>query len=63
MLETTRIDRAFRSAQKGLFTRLAGARENVSKILLLITDGTQTKDWNAEDPGVIADEIRAAGVQ
>ena len=39
---TTRIDRAMRLAQKELFATKNGAREGVTKMLILLTDGSQT---------------------
>merc|ERR1712168_1198593 len=58
----TRIDRALRLAQRELFDESNGGRRGVSKILVLLTDGSQTPDADAEDPGNISDEIRASGV-
>ena len=55
----TRIDRALRLAQKELFAEINGGREKIPKILILLTDGTQTKSKSAESPGVVADEIRS----
>ena len=57
----TRIDRALKLAQKELFAVESGGRSEVRDILILMTDGTQTKsnvDERAEDPGDIMDEIR-----
>ena len=62
MGSTTRIDKALRLTQKELFEIENGARAGVTKILILLTDGTQTKDRGAEDPGDITDELRADGV-
>ena len=62
MGSTTRIDRALRLTQKELFAPENGGRPGITKILILLTDGTQTKDQGAEDPGDITDEIRATGV-
>ena len=59
----TRIDTALRLAQKELFTLANGARPGIPKILILLTDGSQTKSLGAEDPGDIADEIRATGIK
>ena len=39
---TTRIDRALRLTQKELFALENGARPNHPKILILLTDGSQT---------------------
>merc|ERR1712168_1452028 len=62
MGSTTRIDKAFRLTQQEMFTDANGARANVPKILILLTDGSQTADADAEDPGDIADELRAVGI-
>ena len=59
---TTRIDRSLRLAQKELFASENGGRPELPQVLILLTDGTQTKSRNAEDPGEIADEIRKAGI-
>ena len=58
----TRIDIALRLTQKELFAIQNGGRPNVQKILILLTDGSQTPTPGAEDPGDIADEIRNAGI-
>ena len=58
---TTRIDRAFRLAQAEMFAAENGGREKVGKLLILLTDGTQTEDVDVEDPADIADELRADG--
>jgi len=60
----TRIDKGLRMAQNELFHASNGARwgnKRIGKALVVITDGTQTKEWDAEDPGAVADEMRAAG--
>ena len=62
MGSTTRIDRALRLTQRELFKEENGGRPGVTKILILLTDGTQTQDVGAEDPGDITDEIRKTGV-
>ena len=59
---TTRIDKALRLAQNELFTLENGARPTTPKILILLTDGSQTADADAESPGDIADELRKTGV-
>ena len=63
MAATTRIDKALRLAQKEMFSLPNGARPGIPKILILLTDGTQTKDADTEDPSVIANEIRKKGVK
>ena len=63
----TYIDKALRRAQSDMFTRKNGARDNVPKLLVLLTDGAQTKrvinNHNPEDPGVVAQEIRDEGIK
>lgn len=63
MGSTTRIDKAFRLAQSEMFLESNGARSGIAKLLILLTDGTQTQDSGAEDPGNIADELRNAGIK
>ena len=54
----TRIDRALRLAQKELFAVENGGRSEIQDILVLLTDGTQTRAKHAEDPCDVMDEIR-----
>ena len=49
--------------QNELFAPENGARGTTAKILIVLTDGSQTPDPDAENPGLIADEIRDKGVQ
>ena len=58
----TRIDRALRLAQSDMFTMASGARTHASHILILLTDGSQTRRVGSEDPGDIADELRKSGI-
>eukprot|EP00794_Sanderia_malayensis_P005383 gene5383-6056_t len=60
---TTRIDKALRLARDELFTSRNGARASIPKLLVLLTDGAQSADADAVDPGVLAKEIRQAGVK
>ena len=62
MNKTTRIDLALRLAQKELFAPENGGRPNLPEILILLTDGTQTRKGNYEDPSIITDEIRKSGI-
>ena len=62
MGSTTRIDKALRVAQKDLFSIANGARAGVPKVLILLTDGSQTQDAGAEEPGEIAEELRKEGI-
>merc|ERR1712226_369002 len=59
---TTRLDRSLRLVQKEMFKKESGAREDSPKLLVLLTDGSQTKDADAEEPAEIADELRTEGV-
>lgn len=63
MGSTTRIDRALRTTQKEMFAVRNGARPGVNKLLVVLTDGSQTQDRGAEDPGLVADELRKDGVR
>ncbi len=62
MNHTTRIDRALKVAKEQLFTRVNGSRARMAKILIVLTDGFQTKDSDAVDPGTIAKTLRDSGV-
>ena len=62
MGSVTRIDKALRLTQKEMFTLGNGARSGYRKIVILLTDGSQTQDIDAEDPASIADELRKYGV-
>lgn len=59
---TTRIDRALRLAQINMFTEGNGARMGIPKFLIILTDGTQTKYTDAEDPREIGEELRKSGI-
>jgi len=58
----TRIDLALRLAEKELFTEANGARSTTRKILIVLTDGVQTKSWGYEDPALVADDLRRMGI-
>ena len=60
---TTRIDKALNLAGEELFNPENGGRPNVQKLIILLTDGSQTKDADAIDPGDIADKIRKSGTK
>ena len=45
-----------------IFQSENGGRPNVPDILILLTDGTQSKVQGAEDPATIAEEIRQSGI-
>ena len=63
MGSTTRIDKALRLSQRELFTLPNGGRPGIPKILILLTDGSQTQDAGAEDPSMIANELRSKGIK
>ena len=63
MGKTTRIDKALRLAQREMFSLSNGGRPGRPKVLILLTDGSQTAENDAEDPVKVADEIRAVGVR
>ena len=63
MGSTTRIDKALRMTQNEMFSIPNGGRPGVTKLLIVLTDGSQTQDAGAEDPGDVADEIRNAGIR
>ena len=60
---TTRIDKALRMAQEQLFLDENGARPNKPKLLVLLTDGTQTPYPDAEDPAKISEKLRNMGIK
>ena len=51
MGSTTRIDTALRMVQDEMYEEENGARKDVPRILILLTDGSQTQAPDAEDPG------------
>ena len=61
MGHTTRIDKALRLTQSEMFSIANGGRPGVSKIVIVLTDGSQTQDVGAEDPGNVAEELRSMG--
>ena len=63
MGRTTRIDRALRMAQDVLFLERNGARAGVPKVLILLTDGSQTQSADMEEPADVAKEIIASGIK
>ena len=63
MGQTTRIDKALRMTQKDMFSIPNGGRPGVNKILIVLTDGSQTQDAGAEDPGDVAQELRDKGIR
>ena len=63
MGSTTRIDKALRMSQKDMFSLTNGGRPTAGKLLIVLTDGSQTQDAGAEDPGDVAEELRKAGIR
>ena len=63
MGSTTRLDRALVQARDELFLEKNGARVNVPKVLIVLTDGTQTIDEDSLNPGEVADSLRLDGVK
>ena len=62
MGSTTRIDKALPKAENEMFSIVNGGRPGVPKLLVVLTDGSQTKDADYEDPGDIADGLRKRGI-
>ena len=60
---TTRIDKALNMAKSEMFKAENGGRPNVPKLIILLTDGRQTKDADAMNPGDIAEELRKSGIK
>lgn len=58
----TRIDKGLRQAQQDMFKSQNGARNGIAKVLFLFTDGSQTGFDGAEEPAVIASELRNSGI-
>ena len=58
----TRIGSALKTAYDKLFTKEYGARENVPQILILLTDGKQTRRYNYIEPSIPAKSLLNAGV-
>ena len=58
----TYIDRALRLAQSEMFSVDNGGRPGIPKLIVLFTDGTQTKNDNYEDPAGISEELRNEGI-
>ena len=61
--QTTRIDKALNMAKSEMFTAENGGRPNVPKLIILLTDGSQTKHDDAVNPGDIAKELRKSGIK
>ena len=60
---TTRIDKALKMAKQQLFLNENGGRQTKPKLLVLLTDGSQTPHPDAEDPARISEELRNLGIK
>lgn len=59
----TRIDLALNLAKDKMFVASNGARASVQKLLVLMTDGSQTKGYSdAQNPADVAKELRDMGI-
>ena len=62
MNHTTRIDKALRLTKEEMFTVANGGRPGVKKIVIIVTDGSQTTtDKDSKDPALVARELRDIG--
>ena len=55
-------DLGLKLAKKELFQVRNGARANTRKLLIILTDGEQSKVRGAVNPTVVANELRKMGV-
>lgn len=58
----TRIGRGLKVVYDKLFTKAYGARSDASKVLILLTDGKQTRKYNFIEPSIPAKALRNSGV-
>merc|ERR1712168_1577642 len=58
MKQSTRIDLALKLARDELFTENNGGRKEKEKVIILITDGIQSKESGYTEPELIANDIR-----
>lgn len=58
----TRIDHALRLADTAFFRTKNGAREEMPKVLIVLTDGSQTQASDMLNPVHIAEHIREQGM-
>ena len=58
----TRIDKGLKDSYDKLFTRSYGARSGVAKVLILLTDGMQTRRYSFIEPSVVAKPLFNEGV-
>lgn len=59
----TRIDKALQLASNELLTERSGARAGVAKVVVLLTDGRQSRDPDGVDLQKAAEPILSAGVR
>ena len=55
---TTRLDRALSLTSSDMFEPENGGRGGVVKVVVLVTDGTQSPDDDAKDPSTLAQQLR-----
>lgn len=55
---TTRIDKALEVVRDKVFLPANGGRSLVPKVVFVLTDGSQTKDFDAKNPSGISAQIR-----
>ena len=60
---TTRIDRALNVAHREMFNVQNGMRPNVTKVLVLMTDGKQTEMSDAIRPSIAAEPFHRDGIK
>ena len=63
MRSTTRIDRALTTAYNEMFNEKNGMRVTVPKVLVLLTDGEQTKGGDAIAPAQVVRKFHDAGIK
>ena len=63
MRSTTRIDRALKTAYNEMFNEKNGMRVTVPKVLILLTDGEQTKGADAVPPEQVVQKFHDAGIK
>ena len=63
MRSTTRIDRALNTAYDEMFNEKNGMRVTVPKVLILLTDGEQTKAADAIPPWQVVQKFHDAGIR
>ena len=63
MKSTTRIDKALKTAYDEMFNERNGMRVRVPKVLVLLTDGEQTKDRDAVAPSKVVQRFHDAGIK